>query len=132
MNTVPLAAAFPASALPPELPPDATVTSDDLCKLGADLFVYGNVYVRPTGLDAPTHGRVSPAAVTALLTPRDRLKAKKDIVGWRAPWHLHFKTVANGVDRPWDAEQPPLYTVLCSAAECAAEGCPRTESGFPE
>lgn len=65
------------------------------------------------------------------MTARERLRAKKDVLGWRPPWHLHFKTVANGVDRPYDPSLPPLYTVSCAASECAASGCPQTESGFP-
>lgn len=56
MTLVPLAAALPGSGIPP----DATVTSDDLVALGGDLFVYGNAYVRKTGSEAPTHERIPP------------------------------------------------------------------------
>lgn len=59
------------------------------------------------------------------------LRRAKDKLGWKPPWHEHFKTVRNGVDHDWDPNLAPVYCVNCPAAECEAPGCPRTESGFP-
>lgn len=61
-----------------------------------------------------------------------RLRLAKDVLGWKRPWHEHFKVIRNGVDQPWDPDWPPIFTVNCSASECVAPGCPRTESGYRE
>lgn len=65
-------------------------------------------------------------------TARQRLRSKKDVLGWKSPWHEHYKVIRNGVDQPWNPDEPPIFTINCKASECVCEGCPRTESGFPE
>lgn len=74
----------------------------------------------------------SPGRKMAATEVQRRLREKLDKFGWKPPWHQHFRTVVNGVGRPRDPKKPPIYIELCSAAECEATGCPRTESGFKE
>lgn len=64
--------------------------------------------------------------------PRTRLQRQRDFMGWKPPWHEHFRLIRNGVDHPWDPRWPPVYAVNCSPAECQSQGCPKTASGFPE
>lgn len=67
-----------------------------------------------------------------LQTAEQRLRRAKDLLGWRPPYHSHTRLIRNGVDAPFDPEYGPLYHVECLAADCTAESCPRTASGFPE
>lgn len=60
-----------------------------------------------------------------------RLRARLDKVGWRKPWHHHFRVVVNGHERARDPRRGPVYTELCAPQDCEAPGCPRTASGFP-
>ncbi len=53
-------------------------------------------------------------------------------MGWRSPYHAHFRTICNGVEYPYDPERPPVYTVDCTPEKCEAPGCPRTASGFKD
>lgn len=53
----------------------------------------------------------------------ERLAAARDALGWRPPYHEHWK-----ISLP---KSGPPTIVNCSAPECEAPGCPRTESGFP-
>lgn len=61
-----------------------------------------------------------------------KLKKEKDRLGWKPPYHSHFRVIKNGIDLPFNPEMAPLYTINCMPFECEAEGCPRTRSGFPE
>jgi hypothetical protein len=56
-------------------------------------------------------------------TAETRLKKRLDQVGWRSPYHEHFKI--------WQPTTGPPQVVNCGSSECEAKGCPRTESGFP-
>jgi hypothetical protein len=56
---VPLAALLPDADLP-----DGTVTLEDARLLSADLLLYGNAFVIPTGEAEPTHVRVKPTEVS--------------------------------------------------------------------
>lgn len=54
MTVVPLSTVLPEA----DVPEDATVSLEDAHRLGADLALYGNAYVKPAGEDEPTHVRV--------------------------------------------------------------------------
>lgn len=57
-----------------------------------------------------------------MTTIAERLRAAKDVVGWRPPYHYHYRIETSG---------GPPRAVFARPSECEAPGCPRTESGFP-
>ncbi len=65
------------------------------------------------------------------MSPPRTLTEAKNLMGWRHPWHAHFRTIRNGVEWPYNPEKPPVYAVNCAPDKCEAPGCPRTASGFP-
>ena len=66
------------------------------------------------------------------MTTKETLRETRDRLGWKSPWHNHYRIIRNGIDAPHDPHCPPIYAINCEASKCEAEGCSRTESGFPD
>jgi hypothetical protein len=65
---------------------------------------------------------VSDPTTESAISP-ETIRAAKDALGWKPPWHYHWR-----IGQP---ESGPPRAENCSASECEAPGCPRTESGYP-
>lgn len=52
-----------SAVLPDTDLPEGTVTLSDAHRLAADLRLYGNAFVKPSGEGAPTHVRIPPDEV---------------------------------------------------------------------
>lgn len=63
------------------------------------------------------------SAVPGTAIAPETIRAAKDALGWKPPWHYHWR-----IGQP---ESGPPRAENCPASECEAPGCPRTESGYP-